>query len=80
MDEFFKRVDYSEIHFKSIGGDGGAKSDRGKIYLKYGESDITERYNDSYGKVIESWFYKSSNKKFLFIDKNGTGTYTLVEG
>lgn len=79
MDEFFKRVDYSEMHFRSIGGDGGVKSDRGKIYLKFGEPDSIERYNDSYGKVIESWFYKSSNKKYLFVDKNGTGTYTLVE-
>jgi len=79
MDEFFNRVDYSEMHFRSIGGDGGAKSDRGKIYLKFGEPDSIERYNDSYGKVIESWFYKNSNKKYLFVDKNGTGTYTLVE-
>lgn len=79
MDEFFRRVDYSEMHFRSIGGDGGSKSDRGKIYLKFGEPDSIERYNDSYGKVIESWYYKISNKKYLFVDKNGTGTYTLVE-
>lgn len=80
MNEFYTRVDYCEKNFRTISGNGGAKSDRGKIYIKYGAPDSISRDNNSDDKVVESWFYKNSNRKFVFIDREGTGKFQLTDG
>jgi GWxTD domain-containing protein len=80
MSEFYTRVDYCEMNFKSLSGNGGAKSDRGRIYIKYGPPDLIGRDTDSQDKVVESWTYKKSNRKFVFIDQDGTGKFTLANG
>ena len=78
MDEFYQRVDYCEITFKSIDGKGGANSDRGNIYIKYGAPDYIERNTTNDDKVIESWFYNNPVRSFVFVDNDGTGKYLLV--
>lgn len=78
MNEFYSRVDYCEANFKPISGTSGAKSDRGRIYIKYGTPDNIERYTNSNDKVVETWYYK--DMKFVFIDKDGTGKYSLANG
>jgi GWxTD domain-containing protein len=78
MNEFYNRIDYSEITFKTISGNGGAKSDRGKVYIKYGVPDSIDRSNNDDDKVVESWFYKKINRTFIFLDKEGIGKFQLV--
>lgn len=78
MNEFYNRIDYSEMTFKTISGNGGAKSDRGKTYIKYGTPDSIDRSNNDDDKVVESWFYKKINRTFIFLDKEGTGKFQLV--
>ncbi|MDP2364490.1 MAG: GWxTD domain-containing protein, partial [Ignavibacteria bacterium] len=80
MNEFYSRVDYCEINYKALSGNSGAKSDRGKTYIKYGAPDLIERNTNSNDKVVESWFYKKSNRKFVFIDKEGIGKFQLTDG
>jgi len=80
MNEFYMRVDYCEMNFKALSGNGGSKSDRGKTYIKFGPPDSVVRDTDNQDKVLESWTYKKSNRKFVFIDKDGTGKFTLVNG
>lgn len=80
MNEFYTRVDYCELNFKSLAGNGGAKSDRGKTYIKYGPPDSIDRDTDNQDKVVESWIYKKSQRKFIFVDKEGTGAFTLANG
>jgi GWxTD domain-containing protein len=80
MNEFYTRVDYCEKNFRTIAGNGGAKSDRGKTYIKFGAPDTIERDTNSDDKIVETWFYKKSNRKFLFVDGDGTGKFQLTEG
>lgn len=80
MNEFYSRVDYCEKNFQTISGNGGARSDRGKTYVKYGAPDLIERDTNSDDKVVESWFYKKSNRKFVFIDIEGIGKFQLTDG
>lgn len=80
MNEFYTRVDYCEMNFKSLSGNGGAKSDRGKTYIKFGPPDSIDRDTDKQDKVIESWLYKKSQRKFVFVDQEGTGVFTLANG
>jgi len=80
MNEFYTRVDYCELNFKSLAGNSGAKSDRGKTYIKFGPPDSIDRDIDNKDKVVESWFYKKLNRKFVFVDMDGTGKFTLANG
>lgn len=80
MSEFYTRVDYCELNFRSLAGNGGAKSDRGKTYIKFGPPDLIERDTDNHDKVVESWVYKKSQRKFVFVDNEGTGIFTLANG
>lgn len=80
MNEFYTRVDYCEMNFRSLTGNGGAKSDRGKTYIRFGPPDSIERDTNNDDKVVEYWTYKKSQKKFVFVDTEGTGKFTLVNG
>lgn len=78
MNEFYTRVDYCEMNFKNLAGNGGAKSDRGKIYIKYGPPDSINRDTNNQDKVAENWMYNKLQKKFVFVDVDGTGNFTLA--
>jgi GWxTD domain-containing protein len=79
MDEFYSRADYAIREFSSITNNNGAKSDRGMVYIKFGQPDKIDRSSNSLGQVIELWTYNGSNHQFRFIDKIGTGNFTLIE-
>lgn len=78
MNEFYQRVDYANNKFKFIDGNGGAYSDRGKTYIKYGTPDKIERNTSNDDKVIETWFYYNPKRTFVFVDNEGTGEYLLM--
>ena len=80
MNEFYTRVDYCEMNFKNLAGNGGAKSDRGKIYIKYGPPDLVNRDTNNQDKIAESWTYNKLQKNFVFVDIDGTGNFTLANG
>jgi len=77
--EFFKRVDFVETNFRSLKSKLGVESDRGVIYLKYGEPDNIDRDYKARDDISEIWTYKALNKVFTFIDKTGTGDYLMVQ-
>ncbi len=78
MYEYYSRVDHANENFKPISGKNGSTSDRGKIYIKYGAPQRTERAFDERGKAVEIWHYEKSNRVFRFVDKNGTGEFVLI--
>lgn len=76
--EYFTRIDYCIENFSK--GDRGYKSDRAKIYMKFGppdadESTPFERYSNAY----EIWSYYSIGKQFTFVDSHGFGVFILYE-
>ena len=80
MTEFYERVDYAALEFRGITRKNGLRTDRGKIYIKYGKPDKVDRYSNSNGYMVETWIYSKPEKKFIFVDKRGTGNFVLVEG
>ena len=79
MFEYYSRVDYAMTEFNSIANNNGAQTDRGKIYIKFGKPDKINRTSTLHGEVIEIWNYSSTQRKFTFVDKIGTGNFTLTE-
>ncbi len=80
MEEYYSRIDYAALEFRGIGKKNGLSTDRGKIYIKHGKPDKIERASDLRGYVTETWFYKNMNQKFVFVDKQGTGNFILIDG
>ena len=76
MNEYFSRVSYSNINFKSYLP--GWKTDMGMIYILFGPPDDLEVYNDPLTRIYsQRWHYYRINKYFDFIDENGFGDYRL---
>lgn len=80
MAEFYYRVDYAIINFGSIDVRNGVSTDRGKVYVRFGEPDKIERSTDDFGRVMEKWEYNKQEQTFVFIDKRGTGNFLLISG
>ena len=76
MLEFFRRLRYTEQHFQGFGP--GWRSDMGRIYIKFGPPDqIETRPGNSQMPNIEIWFYNQPYRRFVFVDREGFGRYTL---
>jgi GWxTD domain-containing protein len=80
MQEFYSRIDYAVKNFTTLAGANGANTDRGKIYIKFGKPAGVDRTSDNYGNVIETWTYNNPQRKFVFVDKNGTGDFSRING
>jgi GWxTD domain-containing protein len=79
-DIFFQRVLKAEELFTIHKKLRGWKSDRGRIYIKYGQpDDIVDDMFSSDGYPNIHWYYYRENKVFVFVDKTGYGNYKLVE-
>jgi GWxTD domain-containing protein len=76
MNEYYKRVDYTSKNFSSLNNKKGFETDRGKIYIQFGKPKRIERSSNDEGKVVETWYY-NMQKKFVFIDKQGTGEFPM---
>lgn len=80
MEEFYSRIDYAALEFKGLAKKNGISTDRGKVYIKYGKPEKVERSSDEYGYVVETWIYANNQQRFVFVDKDGTGNFILIEG
>ena len=88
--EYFDRIEYSEQNFSH--GDKGWRSDRGRIYVQYGQPDeIQRRPYELYAPPIdpmesivvfydsyEIWMYYKMNRRYIFADRTGLGEYELL--
>jgi hypothetical protein len=77
MVEYFKRVDYAYFNFQTIQESDGAKTQRGKIYILYGNPDEikTELISNN---AREIWTYNRIKKQFIF-ENTAPGVYELAE-
>lgn len=77
-ERFYQRVLKADEMFTVHKKLKGWNSDRGRIYIKYGEPDeiVTEAYPiGRYPNII--WTYYKQDKEFIFADTKGFGLYTL---
>jgi len=76
--EFSRRMETADGKYGQMKA-AGYNTDRGRVYVKYGEPDAVEQ------KVIETetrpreyWHYYSTGNAFVFIDIRGDGSYRLA--
>jgi len=78
--EYLARVDFVNLNFRT-GTKEGWRTDRGRIYIMYGQPDELERHpNEIDSKAYEIWYYHSlqGGVEFDFIDRSGFSDYILV--
>ncbi len=78
--EYLQRVTYANDHFRS-GNREGWRTDRGRVYIIYGNPDEIDRHpNETNSKPYEIWYYNSleGGVSFDFVDRTGFGDYSLV--
>lgn len=78
MNAFFKRADVATRRFKTADGGNGIKTDRGMVFLKYGEPDEIRR-NYSNKLASEIWYYNDLKLVFRFKDISGLGKFQLAK-
>ncbi|MFC1548292.1 GWxTD domain-containing protein, partial [Candidatus Neomarinimicrobiota bacterium] len=77
MDEYYRRVAYSDTHFKSY--QAGWETDLGMVYIIYGPPDDIERYPfELDSKPYQIWYYYEQHWRFVFVDQNMFGDYRLI--
>lgn len=80
MQEYYLRLDYAAKTFRTVEGINGANTDRGKIYIRFGKPAEVVRASDEHGYIVETWTYTNTQRKFVFVDKKGTGDFSLING
>ncbi|NIA30270.1 MAG: GWxTD domain-containing protein [Actinobacteria bacterium] len=80
-DEFFRRIDFANKNFSEVATSReGWQTDRGKVYIKNGPPDQVERQaTDIDMPSAEIWYYTKLNKRYIFSDRSGNGSYRLVK-
>ncbi|MEZ4655261.1 MAG: GWxTD domain-containing protein [Candidatus Eisenbacteria bacterium] len=77
-DAFFQRVRYANEHYGVL--EPGWKSDRGRVYIKFGAPDEVEsRPSTLEGLAFEIWTYLELRKRFVFVDYDGFGRFELYQ-
>jgi GWxTD domain-containing protein len=81
LETFRTRLNYATTYYSFGGHSNGWKTDRGKIYIKYGEADYEEKsFETPTQRAYEIWTYGSveGGGVFCFVDLFGMGNYQLV--
>ncbi|MCZ6633885.1 MAG: GWxTD domain-containing protein [bacterium] len=74
------RMHYVETHFGAGSRLKGSETDRGRVYIQYGQPDDMDYHTSAAGgKPFEVWIYETQRRyEFVFRDRRGTGVYELV--
>lgn len=78
MAEYYRRVDEANIRFGTLKVKIGWKTDRGKIFILYGEPTNVERKLPPGQAPAEIWTYEQIKKRFTFTDRDRNGLYKLL--
>jgi GWxTD domain-containing protein len=77
-EEYYRRIRYANQYFRAINRDGW-QTDRGMVYIKYGEPDQIDRHPFEMGrKPYQIWYYYTQRRTFVFEDTRGDGDYQLL--
>ena len=78
MAEYYRRVDNAFFAFSTINEPDGARTDRGKVYVLYGQpTEISKDLKSSTPREV--WRYKTGAKQTFTFEVNDRGVYKLVD-
>ncbi len=76
-DEMLQRLRYANTHFSTTAS--GWRSARGRVFVQRGMPDHIDVLQNPEGfDRIERWTYDERNEVFVFVDRDGSGEYTLL--
>lgn len=76
-EEYYRRIRYADQYYSTINREGWL-TDRGSIYIRWGEPDQIDRYPFELGrKPYQIWYYYSLRRQFYFVDDRGDGDFQL---
>lgn len=83
MTDFYRSVAYANDAFRQGRGRAGSmlgwRTDRGRIYLRYGRPDEVLRRPMGSPRPYEAWKYTRDRPYwYVFFDRNGMGDYILI--
>lgn len=79
LEEYMGRVAHVAREFSERSGQPGARTARGRIYLKYGPPDVKQIAPMSGNRAVELWKYtRTRSVKFAFLDETGFQNFVLV--
>lgn len=79
LEEFIARVRVAADRYVERGRPGW-DTDRGKVYIRYGEPNDVEQVPSGFNTpAYEIWRYTDRNLTFVFADTGGFGEYVLVQ-
>jgi GWxTD domain-containing protein len=77
MEEYYYRVASANKQYGAV--QEGWRTDRGFVFVRYGEPDHIERQPFSFDyEPYEVWTYERIGRRFIFVDKTGFGDYELL--
>jgi GWxTD domain-containing protein len=75
---YLRRLAIADVRFE-LGRKRGRDTDRGRIYLRYGEPDEVEVHTMiEHARPHEHWRYYNLGFNFIFIDVRNDGNYRLI--
>jgi len=78
MEEYYYRVAFANERYGRL-RDQGWSTDRGEVYIRFGEPDFVESHPFEYGsRPYEVWYYNRVGRRFIFVDDTGGGDYRLL--
>ncbi len=78
--KYLQRVEIANNKFHSMGRKGW-RTDRGRVFIIYGQPDEYERHPNSIDQIpYIIWYYHNleGGAEFIFADENGFGEYRLI--
>jgi GWxTD domain-containing protein len=79
MAEYYYRVDEAMRKFSTARENDGYKTDRGRIYILYGQPQKSDRMLQPNSSPMEIWTYDRLRRRFVFIDTAKNGNYILSQ-
>lgn len=80
MEKYYFRVAYANDRFSRF-HDRGWNTDRGEIFIVFGEPDYIEDHPFNYGtRPYQIWNYYGQGRRFIFVDDTGMGDFRLLVG
>ncbi|OZC01599.1 GWxTD domain-containing protein [Rubricoccus marinus] len=77
MEEYYYRVAYANERYGRM-RDSGWTTDRGEVYIRFGEPDHVDDKPFNYGtQPYQIWSYFRHGRQFIFVDE-GVGDYQLL--
>ena len=78
MEEYYYRVSYANERYGRL-RDSGWNTDRGEVYIRFGEPDFVEEHPFNYGTdPYQIWYYNGQGRRFIFVDESRLGDFQLL--